>query len=298
MALSTKISKAIKDAQKQAEAAVADVRGQLDVKLPEVTVDPTPFYAIVGAADIALDTVRTAAEQLETARDTAKRTDLGKQARKEAQDLQKDLQQRIAELQSRTADLQALAARYANRFVAQAQELPAQVLNQGLVIASNAKDQYDAAAVRGEQVVAELRTQGTKAAVDLAERSEAAVTRGRKVAETAATEGGKVAQTLRETVSDDARKVQAQVESSVDAVERAGAPVEVHRTAARRTAVRKAAAKQAAATRKVERAAAPAPSPAKATAKKAAPASATKKAATPRATKKAATARTTRKAGS
>ena len=70
MALSHKITKAVKDAQKQAEAAAADVRGQLDQlegKLPEVSVDPTPFYAVVGAANISLDTVKTAGEQLEVA---------------------------------------------------------------------------------------------------------------------------------------------------------------------------------------------------------------------------------------
>ena len=54
MALSNKITKAVKDAQKQAEAAAADVRGQLDEiegRLPEISVDATPFYAVVGAPD-------------------------------------------------------------------------------------------------------------------------------------------------------------------------------------------------------------------------------------------------------
>ncbi|MEO5744095.1 MAG: hypothetical protein ABIQ53_05825, partial [Terracoccus sp.] len=156
MALNQKISQAIKDAQKQAEATVADVRDQLDGKLPEVNVDPTPFYAIVGAANIAVDTLRHAGEQLEAARSQARSTDLRKGAKKEADDLQKDLRKRLAEVQAKSTELQKLAAKYADRFVEQAQEVPAQVLNQGLVAAANAKDQYDAAAARGEKVVTDL----------------------------------------------------------------------------------------------------------------------------------------------
>ena len=40
------------------------------------------------------------------------------------------------------------------------------MLNQGLVIAANAKDQFDAAAARGEKVVTDLRAQGERAAFD------------------------------------------------------------------------------------------------------------------------------------
>ena len=39
MALSTKITKAVKKAQKQAEAAVADARGRLDGKLPDAVTE-------------------------------------------------------------------------------------------------------------------------------------------------------------------------------------------------------------------------------------------------------------------
>ncbi|GAB3871807.1 hypothetical protein [Terrabacter terrigena] len=253
MALSQKITKAVKDAQKQAEAAVADVRGQLghlDGKLPEVSVDPTPFYAVVGAADIAIDTVRSASEQLEAARKQAKGVDLREGAMKEADQLQKELQKRIVDLQGRTVELQKLATRYADRFVAQAQDLPARVLNESLVIASNAKDQYDAAAARGEKLVTDLRAQGERTAFGLAERGTATVTRGRRVAETAVTEGEKVAQSLVDVVVEDASKVGAQVEKSTEAVEAAAAPVEPKRTAAHEKAIRSSAAKKAAATRK------------------------------------------------
>ena len=253
MALSKKITKAVKDAQKQAEAAVADVRGQLvqvEGRMPEVQVDPTPFYAVVGAANIAIDTVRTAGEQLEVARKQAKGVDLRKGAKKEADQMQKDLQKRIIDLQGRTTELQKLATTYAERFVTRAQDLPARVLNEGLVIASNAKDQYDAAAARGEKVVTDLRAQGERTAFGIAERGTATVTRGRRVAETAVTEGEKVAKTLKGAVVKDASKLGSQVSASVDAVESAAAPVPAKRTAAHQTAIRKSAAQKSAATRK------------------------------------------------
>ena len=253
MALSKKITKAVKDAQKQAEAAVADVRGQLvqvEGRMPEVQVDPTPFYAVVGAANIAIDTVRTAGEQLEVARKQAKSVDLRKGAEKEADQMQKDLQKRIIDLQGRTTALQKLATTYAERFVTGAQDLPARVLNEGLVIASNAKDQYDAAAARGEKVVTDLRAQGERTAFGLAERGTATVTRGRRVAETAVSEGEKVAKTLKGAVVKDASKLGSQVSASVDAVESAAAPVPAKRTAAHQTAIRKSAAQKSAATRK------------------------------------------------
>jgi hypothetical protein len=253
MALNKKITQAVKDAQKQAEAVVADVRdqlGHLDGKLPEVTVDPTPFYAVVGAANIAIDTVRAAGEQLEAARRQAKGVDVRGGAKKEADQLQKELQKRIVDLQGRTLELQKLATTYADRFVTQAQDLPARVLNEGLVIASNAKDQYDAAAARGEKVVTDLRAQGERTAFDLAERGTATVTRGRHVAETAVNEGEKVAQSLLDVVVKDASKVGAQVSTSAEAIESAAAPVAPQRTAEHEKAVRSSSAKKAAATRK------------------------------------------------
>ncbi len=253
MALSDKITKAVKDAQKQAEAAAADVRGQLDEiedKLPDVSVDATPFYAVVGAANIALDTVKTAGEQLDIARKQAKSIDLRKGAQKEANQIQKDLQKRIKDLQRGTTQLQALATTYAEKFVSQGKDLPAQVLNQGLVIASNAKDQYDAAAARGEKVVTDLRAQGERAAFDADEMRKAAVTRGRRVARTTAAEGSKVASSIVDVVTQDASKLGAQVEQAAGAVEKAAAPVPAKRTAAHQRAIRKSSAQKAAATRK------------------------------------------------
>jgi hypothetical protein len=179
MALSKKLVKAVKEAQKQAEATAAEIRGALDGTLPDlnVNVDPTPFYAVVGAANMAVETIRNAGEQLDAARRQTKGADLRKGARKEAAELQKDLQKRVADLQTRTTELQHLATQFADRFIARAQDLPAHALNQGFVLASNAKDQYDAAAVRGAKVVGDLRSQGEQsldAAADSAREEVAA----------------------------------------------------------------------------------------------------------------------------
>jgi hypothetical protein len=176
MGLSKKLVKAVKQAQKQAEATVAEVRGVLDSRLSDVNVDPAPFYAVIGAANRAVDTIKHAGEQLEAARKQANSADLRDGARKEAADLQKELQKRIADLQVRAAEMQKLAGQLAEKVLARAQDIPAQVMNQGLVIASNAKDQYDAAADRGERVVSEMRGHAEQATDEAAAAAEALAT--------------------------------------------------------------------------------------------------------------------------
>lgn len=176
MGLSKKLVKAVKQAQKHAEATVAEVKGVLDSRLSDVNVDPVPFYAVIGAANRAVDTIKHAGEQLEAARKQANSADLREGARKEAAELQKELQKRIADLQVRAAEMQKLAAELAEKVLARAQDLPAQVMNQGLVIASNAKDQYDAAADRGERVVSEMRGHAEEATDEVAAAAEALAT--------------------------------------------------------------------------------------------------------------------------
>ena len=246
MALSKKISKAVKDAQRQANTAVADVRDTLDRRLPEVEIDPTPFYAVVGAANMAVDTVRAAGEQLDAARRQAAHLELRKGAKKEA----KDLQKLVGDLQHKTAELQRLAGKYAERLLTQAQELPVALLNQSLLVASNAKDQYDAAAARGEKVVTDLRVQEEKAAADLNERSEAVMARGRNLATAAAREAEKLAGTAFDVVADDAATLGSQVSRSAQKVEDAAAPVDAERSPEDQARLRSLSAQQAAATRK------------------------------------------------
>lgn len=243
MALSKKLVKAVKKAQKQAEATMAEVREAIDARLPEVNVDPTPFYAVVGAADRVVDTIKHAAEQLEATRQQAKVADLREGAKKEAADLQKELQERILDLQNRTAELQRLAAQLADKVLTRAQDLPAQVMNQGLVLASNAKDQFDAAADRGERVVSEIRAHGDQVADEAATRSEEAATRVKEVAGTVVDESEDLTQTIAEAVQDDAEQIKDQLKGSAQALDEAAAPEEP--LSARETVTKKAPAKKA-----------------------------------------------------
>ncbi|MGN6753014.1 MAG: hypothetical protein ACTHJJ_10735 [Intrasporangium sp.] len=176
MALGKKLVSAVKQAQKQAEATVAEVRGVLDARLSDANVDPVPFYAVIGAANRAVDTIKHAGEQLEAVRKQANAADLREGARNEAAELQRELQKRIADLQIRAAEMQKIAGQLAEKVLARAQDLPAQVMNQGLVLASNAKDQYDAAADRGERVVSEMRSHADQATDEAAAAAEALAT--------------------------------------------------------------------------------------------------------------------------
>lgn len=226
MALSKKLVKAVKQAQKQAEATVVEVREALDARLSDVNVDPTPFYAVIGAANRAVDTIKHAGEQLEVAAKQASTADLRKGAKKEAAELQKELQKRIADLQTRTTEMQKLAGQLAEKVLARAQDLPAQVMNQGLVLASNAKDQYDAAAGRGERVVSDMRTDVEEAADEATSRAKAAGTRTRKVAGTVVEEGEDLTQTVAEAVQDDAEEIKDQLAGAAKALDEAAAPEE------------------------------------------------------------------------
>lgn len=269
MALSKKLVKAVKDAQKQAEATVAEVRAALDARMNDVKLDLTPFYAVVGAADLTVDTIKHAAEQLEAARTQAGVADLREGAKKEAAELQQDLQKRIADLQARTTEMQKLAAELAEKVLTQAQDLPARVMNQGLVLASNAKDQYDAAAERGEHVVADLRTQRDKATEDVTKRSQEAVTRAKKVASTVVDEGKDLGQTVAGALQDDVAEIREQLEDAAQAIDEAAAPaaaVAPASPAKKAPAVKKAPAKHAAAKPTPAKHAAAKPAPAKAAA--------------------------------
>ena len=160
MALSQKkLTKAVKDAQKQAEAAVADMRSQSTTGSTDVTVDPTPFYAVVGAATSRSTRSGPPATSSRSLPSRPGPPTCARAPRRRRQELQKDLQKRIKELQNgprSSEDRHDVRGPVPHG----GPGAPAQVLNQGLVIASNAKDQYDAAAARGEKVVADLRATG------------------------------------------------------------------------------------------------------------------------------------------
>jgi len=184
------------------------------------TVDTTPFFAVVGTADLAVEKVREARLQADKAR-----TDLAKRAEAARADLE-------------PAVVQARAAKVAE----QVKELPALALNQGLVAGGAVAQGYTDLATRGKDLVRRVRTQqatkdlvaqaettvaqakgavttARKAAADIERSAKATITTGRK-------EAVKVATAVAGSVERETQAVQAEVEGSVKRT----------RTAAKRTA--------------------------------------------------------------
>jgi len=127
--------------------ATSDTRRQLD---------PTPFYAVVGATDLAVERVRAAARS--------------------AGQAQHEAQKALSELDPRTA----------------AQEVPTRAVAVALTFASRAEAQYEELAKRGKSLYERVRTQ--QATLDLLDqagstlsRTRGAVTTARKAADDTAT---------------------------------------------------------------------------------------------------------------
>ena len=169
-------------------------------------IDTTPLFAAVGVTDLAGETVREARVR----------------ATKVSTDLRADLEPA--------------------KVVAQVKELPAVALNQSLVMGGKVTEGYEDLAARGKKLVSRIRNQqATKdlvaqaevavaqakgavtsarnAAAEIEKSAKATVTTGRK-------EAARVANTLVDSVSDEAKVVQAEVAGSVKRT----------RTAAKRTA--------------------------------------------------------------
>ena len=162
------------------------------------TVDPTPFFAAVGATDLAVEKVRDARVRAEATR---------VRAEKLANDF----------------DPTAIAD--------QVKELPALALNQTLVVGGKVVEQYAGLATRGKGLVTRLRTQqATKDLVAQAEttvaQAKGAVTTARKAAAdiersakatltTGRTEVARVASVVTGTVVEDTKAAATEVETSV-----------------------------------------------------------------------------------
>ena len=158
------------------------------------TVDPTPFFAAVGATDLAVEKVRDARVRAEATR---------VRAEKLANDF----------------DPTAIAD--------QVKELPALALNQTLVVGGKVVEQYAGLATRGKGLVTRLRTQqATKDLVAQAEttvaQAKGAVTTARHAASeiersakatitTGRHEVAKVAAVLNETVAEETRVAETEV---------------------------------------------------------------------------------------
>ena len=176
------------------------------------TVDSTPFFAAVGATDLAVEKVRHARVRADQAR----------------AELSADLA---------PANVQARATKVAD----QVKEIPAIVINETMVVGGKVAEGYDELALRGKALVIRLRNQqatkdlvaqadatvaqakgavtsARKAAADIERSAKATITTGRREAVKAAT-------VVRGTVAEDAKVAQAEVAGSVKKT----------RTAAKRT---------------------------------------------------------------
>jgi heparin binding hemagglutinin HbhA len=188
------------------------------------TIDPTPFFAVLGITDLAAEKVRGARARAEAVRD----------------DLVSDFDP--ATVQSR-----------ASEFAGRVQELPSRALSQGVAAGGRMAEGYADLATRGEGLVRRIRTQqatrdlvaqaeatlaqargavstARKAVADVERSAKASITTGRR-------EAAKVATTLADSVADEAQTARTEVAA---AVKRTGSAAKRTRTtttkAAKRTA--------------------------------------------------------------
>jgi hypothetical protein len=165
-------------------------------------VDSTPFFAAVGATDLAVEKVRHARVRADKAR----------------AEISADLA---------PANVQARATKVAD----QVKEIPALVINETMVVGGKVAEGYDELAARGKSLVTRIRNQkATKDFVAQADvtvaQAKGAVTTARKAAAdiersakatitTSRREAAKVATVVRGTVVQDAKVAQAEVAESV-----------------------------------------------------------------------------------
>ena len=119
------------------------------------TVDTTPFFAAVGATDLAVEKVREARLRADKAR-----ADFAVRADKARTELSADLA---------PANVQARATKVAD----QVREIPALALNQTLVVGGKFAEGYDELAARGHKLVTRLQNQ--KATKDLVAQADTTV---------------------------------------------------------------------------------------------------------------------------
>ena len=151
------------------------------------TVDATPFFAAVGATDLAVEKMREARLRADKARAV----------------LSADLA---------PAKVQARATTIAD----QVREIPAVVLNETLVIGGKVAEGYDELAVRGHQLVTRLRNQ--KATQDLVAQAETTVAQAKGAVTTARKAAADVERSAKATLTTgrkEAAKVAAVVTGSV-----------------------------------------------------------------------------------
>ena len=215
------------------------------------TVDTTPFYAVVGATDLAVEKVRDARVRALKTRDEIV-TDLA------------------------PATVQARATKVAD----QVKEIPAVAINQTMVVGGKVAEGYDELAARGKNLVTRIRrqkatqdfvaqaettvaqakgavTSARRAALEIERSAKATITTGRK-------EAAKVAHVLGDTVAEESRIAETEVAQSAkrtrtaakrtrtttkNATKRASSSAKAATTSARKTAVAAEKAVEKAATK-------------------------------------------------
>lgn len=176
-------------------------------------VDTTPFFAAIGATDLAVEKAREARVRADKAR-----ADLAVRAEKARVELSTDLT---------PAAVQARATKVAD----DVKEIPALALNQSMVVGGKFAELYDELAARGHKLV--KRIQNQKATKDLVAQADTtvaqlkgAVTSARKASAdiersakatitTARKEAAKVVTVVGGSVAEESKVVQAEVASSV-----------------------------------------------------------------------------------
>ena len=165
------------------------------------TVDTTPFFAAVGATDLAVEKVREARLRADKAR-----ADLAVRAEKARVELSTDLA---------PANVQARAT----KAVDDAKEIPALAINQTMVFGGKLTEAYDELAARGHKLV--KRIQDQKATKDLVAQADTAVAQVKGAVTSARKASADIERSAKATVTT-ARKEAAKVVTVVERLRRRG----------------------------------------------------------------------------
>lgn len=154
------------------------------MKTPKST-DPTPLYALVGATDAAVESVRHALA------DASRR-----QAEVQAQ-VERQLEQLHVQLTKRRDEVAKLLGE-PKRLQAELEQVPGLVFGRTLEAAAKAETRYEALAERGKSLVERLRSQ--KTTQDLLDQGMATISRTKVAVATARLTAEDVAASARETI--------------------------------------------------------------------------------------------------
>jgi heparin binding hemagglutinin HbhA len=185
--------------------------------------EPTPLYALVGATDLAIESVRHA---------------LADATRRQAE-IQAQFEHLQTELTKRRNDVQKLLSE-PKRLQAELEQVPGLVLGRTMEAAARAETRYEELATRGKTLVERLDLQ--KTTQDLVESGKATLSRTRAAVTTARQTAGDVATSARETFAAGRRETATTAEATeTEATETEATETEATETEATETEVETAA---------------------------------------------------------